>query len=119
MSKSKVTFYDDISAFSGRKTECVHHLIFGNGLRELADKDCIYIPLTNAEHSMSNAGLTFQIHGNVAAEKLSKIAGQLAWERIWLANQLEQKSELEEESEQAWLEEARRQFIRRYGKSYL
>ena len=41
----------------------------------------IWIPLTNAEHNMSSKGLIYQIHENPAAEKLSKIAGQLAFEK--------------------------------------
>ena len=79
--KSNLTQYEDISVFSGYPAQCHHHLIFGRGLRELAEEDGLWIPLTNAEHNMSRDGLTHQIHENSAAEKLSKIAGQLAWEK--------------------------------------
>lgn len=81
MAKSVVTEYEDISAFSGAIAECRHHLIMGSGLRKLADEDGLYIPLTHAEHNMNPQGLLYQIHGNPTAEKLSKIAGQLAWEK--------------------------------------
>ena len=81
MRNSIVTEYPDISAFSGLPTECRHHLIFGSGLRTLADEDGLWIPLTHAEHNMSREGNLYQIHDNPTAEKLSKIAGQLAWER--------------------------------------
>lgn len=79
--KSIVTEYEDISAFTAAPADCKHHLVFGTGLRELADKDGLWIPLTNAEHNMSPYGLSYQVHENFAAEKLSKIAGQLAWEK--------------------------------------
>ncbi len=104
--KSIVTEYEDISAFTGNIAECRHHLIYGRGLRELAEKDGLWIPLTNREH---NAGpeLIYQIHGNPSAEHLSKICGQLAWERHQIL-------------EGGYTgEEARDAFLRRYGRSYL
>lgn len=81
MSKSIVTKYEDISAFSGAMADCQHHLVFGRGKRDLADKYGLWIPLTNAEHNMSPNGLVYQIHENPAAEKLSKMVGQLAFEK--------------------------------------
>ena len=81
MGKSIVTEYENISAFSGTPAECKHHLIFGRGLRELADKDGLWIPVTNSEHNMSPYGKTYQIHDNHMAEMLSKMLGQVAWEK--------------------------------------
>ena len=81
MSKSIITKYEDISAFSGAPAECTHHCVFGRGKRDLADKYGLWIPLTNAEHNMSAKGLIHQIHENPAAEKLSKMVGQLAFEK--------------------------------------
>ena len=105
--KSIVTQYEDISAFSGAPAECKHHLIFGVASREIADQDGIWIPLTNAEHNLSMMGTINQIHGNPAAERLSKIAGQLAWEKHYIAEH--QVGEIE----------ARARFMKRYGKSFL
>ena len=107
MGKSIVTEYEDISAFSQSPAECHHHLIFGRGLRELADEDNLWIPLTNAEHNISSYGLLYQVHGNPTAEKLSKMAGQLAWEKhtIFTTGCNEH--------------EARMFFRNRYGISYL
>ena len=82
---SIVTEYENISAFSQAPAECKHHLIMGS-YRKLADEDGLWIPLTHAEHNMSPDGLLYQIHGNPTAEKLSKIAGQLAWEKHTMAN---------------------------------
>ena len=81
MSKSAITKYEDISAFSGAPAECKHHCIFGSGKRDIADAYGLWIPLTNAEHNMSSKGLIYQIHENPAAEKLSKMVGQLAFEK--------------------------------------
>ena len=103
--KSIVTEYEEISAFSGTRADCMHHLIMGSGLRELADEDGLFIPLTHAEHNMSK----FCIHGHPAAEKLSKMLGQMAWEKEYLVKQLPEGMK----------EEAREQFRKRYGISYL
>lgn len=79
--ESRVTEYQGISIFSGSPAECTHHLVFGSGLRYLADEDGLYIPLTHAEHNMSPYGYTHQIHGNPTAEKLSKMLGQAIFEK--------------------------------------
>lgn len=109
MSKSVVTNYEDISAFSGAPTECIHHLIFGRGLRELADIHGLWIPLTNAEHNMSAKGTINQIHGNPAAEKLSKMLGQIAFEKEYYRKQLYNGDE----------DPAREKFRKVFNKSYL
>jgi len=113
--KSIVTEYEDISAFSGAPAECTHHLIFGRGLRELAEKDHLWIPLTNAEHNMNSHGQRWQVHENAPAEALSRIAGQLAWEKEYIANELCTTDSLKE----ILYKEAREQFRKRYGISYL
>ena len=113
--KSRVTEYEQYSVFSGVPTSTRHHLLFGRGIRNLAEQDGIWIPVTDAEHTMSICGTINQIHGNPAAEKLSKIAGQLSWERIWLADQLAKKGKNSDE----WMREAREAFRKRYQKSYL
>ena len=106
--KSIVTEYEEISAFSGTRADCMHHLIMGSGLRELADEDGLFIPLTHAEHNMSK----FCIHGHPAAEKLSKMLGQMAWEKQYIIDKYELPFE-------GINDEAREAFIARYGKSYL
>lgn len=112
MSKSIITNYDKISTFSGLPAECEHHVIFGGALRKLADEDGLVIYLANHEHNMSPKGTIYQIHGNIAAEKLSKMLGQMAWER----NYLIKKYELPFEN---LSDEAREAFKNRYGKSFL
>ena len=117
--KSKVTNYNKYSAFSGKPAECQHHLIYGRGLHNLADQDGLIIGLTNAEHNMSPYGTINQIHDNPAAEKLSRIAGQLAWERNYLIDQLAFPFETEEEAFERVSEECREAFRKRYSISYL
>ena len=108
--KSIITKYDDISAFSGAPKECDHHVIFGRGVRDLAEQDGLWIPLTNFEHNMSNKGTIYQIHDNPAAEKLSKMLGQMAWEKHWIAERYSVPfSDIEEEAREA--------FRNRYGQS--
>ena len=115
-SKSIVTNYEDISVFSGTPTSIRHHLLFGKGIRELAEKDGVWIPITNEEHNLSPKGTINQIHSNPAAEKLSKMAGQLAWERHELAKLLANALGKSVDELEVTI---RVQFINRYGKSYL
>lgn len=105
-SKSVVVENEAWSAISGDKAECRHHLIFGNGRRDAAEEDGIWIPVTNEEHTTGE--LSRRIHDNSMAEALSKMAGQLAWESEYYrkAAGLAQFS-------------ARKAFRLRYGKSYL
>jgi hypothetical protein len=112
MNKSIVTDFNNYSVFSGSPKECDHHLIYGTGLHELADEDHLTIPLLNREHNLSPKGTIYQIHGNPAAEKLSKIAGQLAWERQYLINKYQLPFD-------DLGDEAREAFRNRYGRSYL
>ena len=112
--KSIVTEYTELSAFSASPRECDHHLIFGNGLRKLADEDGLILPLTNYEH---NTGpINERIHENVAAEKLSKMLGQEAWEEYHLSEIL---AEIEDVTPEEIRAEAREAFRKRYGISYL
>lgn len=88
----------------GRPAEADHHWIFGNGKRELADQDNIYDSVCNNCHTLAYR-TTDRIHDNVAAEKLSKMLGQILWEKHQVAAGL---TEIK----------AREEFIKRYGKSY-
>lgn len=110
--KAKLTEYTDISAFSPSPKECDHHLIFGSGLRKLADADGLTIPLTHEEHSTGS--VTGRIHDNSAAEKLSKMLGQVAFEKEFYRSNLEALQELDEGEDPA-----REAFRQRYGISYL
>lgn len=89
----------------GRPAECKHHWLFGTFARKLADHDKIYGYLCNDCHNMAR-NVQDRIHGNSAAEKLSKMLGQAIWELNHVATE-EQK------------EQARAAFMKRYGKSYL
>lgn len=108
--KSILTDYDDFSVFSGKKAECNHHLIFGR-FRELAEEDGLKIPLTNEEHNFGK--LLERIHDNPAAEKLSKICGQLAFEKEFYKKEYYKIHETTEK------DIARIEFRKRYGKSFL
>lgn len=115
MSKSIVTEYENISAFSGAQSTCQHHLIFGRGMRPLADADGLWIPLTDNEHNASDKGIQFQIHENPAAEKLSKMLGQMAWEKKWIAENMDSDIDTVDSIYKA----AREAFRKRYQVSYL
>ena len=71
MSKTKsiVTDYAGICFFCGKPAECEHHLLFGNGIRELAEQDGLKVPACNKCHNMGKQ-----------TEKLSKMLGQAIYE---------------------------------------
>ena len=98
-----LTKYNDYCLFCGRPVESTHHLIGGPN-RKKADQDGLYVPCCNGCHNM---GQTMQrIHGNPMAEILSKMLGQLAFEKREVA-----KGSTEEQAREA--------FRQRYGVSYL
>lgn len=87
-----------------RYAEAEHHMIFGTSGRKLADEDGLTMKLCNSCHNMAIKP-SERIHGNIVAEKLSKMLGQAIWERDYY--------------EKGGIGIARREFIARYGKSYL
>lgn len=94
--KSIVAVDGRICLFCGRPAECEHHLLFGRGIRELAEKDGLKVPSCNNCHNMGR--VEERVHDNPMAEKLSKILGQAIYEaKVG----------------------SREEFRARYGKSYL
>lgn len=76
--KSIVTDYTKICFICGKPATAEHHLIFGNGLRDLADQDGLKVPICNDCHTSGE--LVRRIHDNPMAEKLSKRLGQAVFE---------------------------------------
>ena len=81
--------------------ECVHHLIYGS-LREKADKDGLLLPMSPAAHE--------QLHRTGVAGQLSKIAGQLAWEKEYYRMRIHRYDDADP---------AREAFRKEYGRSWL
>lgn len=94
-----ITEFEDICFICGKPREEVHHLIFGRGMRNLADKDKIVAPMCFDCHK--------RLHLDGMAADMSKIIGQLAWEKKYITD----KSAAEQDARQA--------FKDRYGRSYL
>lgn len=96
--------YDNFCMVCGKPREHVHHLIFGRGLRELADQDELTAPLCSSCHN--------QIHESGIAGYLSKVIGQQAWEtRYMLINPSDDIDKLRDR--------ARLEFMARYGRSWI
>lgn len=87
-----ITEYTDICALCGAPKDETHHMIFGRGLRPIADRDELLLPLCRKCHK--------EIHMNGTAGTLSKMLGQMQWET--------------EHPEQG-----RKGFMEVYGRSYL
>lgn len=101
--------YQNICAICGKPRQADHHMIFGNGMRALAEAHGIKIPICNQCHNLA-VQVTCRIHDNSMAEALSKMAGQLAWEKNWYKH-----------NNAVFLEEdpARDIFRHEFGRSYL
>lgn len=112
---SILTDYPELCAICGRQSEAEHHLVFGTAGRELSEKDGLKIPMCNNCHNMGE--IVKRIHGNPMAERLSKIIGQLAWEREYLLAEV--IGVCDETDANKVLREVREKFRKRYGKSYL
>lgn len=96
MGKGIVTEYQSICFFCGNQKEVEHHLLFGKGIRQLAEEDGLKVPCCNRCH---NTGpVEERVHDNPMGEKLSKLLGQIFYEK-----------EIG----------TREEFRKRYGKSYL
>ena len=91
-----ITEYTEICVLCGRPKDDTHHLLNGNN-RQTCDADNITIPLCRKCHN--------EIHKNATCEKLCKIIGQLAWEKDYY--------------KEGGLGDARKQFLKRYRKSFL
>lgn len=91
-----------LCAICGKLATERHHLIYGSSQRRLADIDGITMPLCRACHK--------DIHYNGKLGTLSKMFGQLMWER-WFLTDYGDAREISED--------ARKEFMDRYGQSYL
>lgn len=119
--KSILTKYDNYSVFSGAPKQCDHHLVFGKfgSWRKLSEEYGLKIPLLHKEHNTSDKGTIHQIHDNPAAEHLSKMLGQVAYEEYYLAEKLASNENLGHQSIEDWMSEAREDFRLKFGESFL
>ena len=93
-----ITEYSDYCIICGKPKTDIHHCVFGNAKRRLADADALTMPLCREHHE--------QMHNDKGMQVMSHIVGQLFYERNMCAHGLTP-------------EEAREEFQRRYGVSYL
>lgn len=93
-----VTNYTDYCILCGKPRTDIHHLVFGNAKRKLADQDGLTMPLCVSCHEM--------MHNPKEMQVMSHICGQLLYERNKCAIGMSP-------------EEARENFRKRYSISYL
>ena len=98
-----ITEYIDFCLICGKPRECEHHLLRGSR-RQLAEDDDLTMPMCDDCHNMGEKDRV--LHGNFMAEALSKIVGQLAYEKKKCAEGFTE-------------DDAREEFRRIYGKSWL
>ncbi len=95
---SIVTKYTSFCAFCGKPTTTEHHLVFGISQRTLSEEDGLKIGICDKCHEFHK--------NNPIACKMSKMMGQLAYEKHEVAKGVSE-------------EDAREKFRQRYGISYL
>ena len=93
-----ITEYKHYCLICGKPSTDVHHLVFGNAKRRLADADALTMPLCREHHE--------QMHNIKGMQVMSHIAGQLFYERNMCAAGVDP-------------DDARTAFRDRYGISYL
>lgn len=95
--------YKGYCFFCGTPCGSEHHLLFGRGVRNLAEEDGLKVDACDKCHTIGK--VLEKVHDNPMAEKLSKMLGQAFFER-------------NECAKGATLDEAREKFRRRYGFSH-
>lgn len=103
-----ITKYENLCVICNRPATATHHLIEGNGRRELSEKYDLKCPLCADCHNMSKNS----VHLNEKMKAMSNIIGQLEFERQWLINKYQLPFE-------DLGEDARAEFLKVFGKSYL
>lgn len=103
--KGIISEYSGTCIICGSYSEEEHHFLFGTGMRPLAEEDGIKGDICRKCHTGA-ARVSDRIHDNPMAETLSKMVGQLAWEKHEVAKGISEA-------------EARTRFRKRYGRSYL
>lgn len=103
-----ITKYETLCAICNKPAKHIHHLVEGHGKRELSERYGLTIPLCDECHNMSKNS----VHLNTKMNAMSHIIGQLEFERRYLA----EKAGLPFEDVG---EEARAEFLKIFGKSYL
>ena len=93
-----ITNYDSYCLICGKPRTDIHHLVWGNSKRRIADADALTIPLCTQCHEA--------MHKTKEMQTMSHIVGQLFYERNMCAAGLTP-------------DEARESFRKRYNISYL
>lgn len=103
-----ITKYENLCVICGKPAQHIHHLCEGNSRRELSEKYDMKCPLCANCHNLSKDS----VHLNSKMKAMSNIIGQLYFERQWLINKYQLPFEDLDE-------EAREEFRKIFGKSFL
>lgn len=110
----------DYCFICSRPAEEVHHALWGNK-HKLADQDHLLLPLCAYHHNSMNLYevkrkpiTNMSVHHNEEMRILSQALAQACWERQWIAEHCNDCTTSEE-----LLEQARTEFRKRYGESYM
>lgn len=92
-----------------------HHLVFGKGLRDLSEVYGLKLDMCNEHHNMA-VKPEDRVHGNNIAQHLSKMLGQMQYERDFIAREYYQATGVMPDDIRA---QAKESFMDVFGRSYL
>lgn len=111
MTKSIVTEYEKYCLICGAPATERHHLLMGTKHRHLAEEDGLVCGLCPKHHNSSN----MSVHMNKEMKALSQMLAQVCWEKKWIAEHVD----CNVNDVDLAFKEAREEFRKRYGISYL
>ena len=109
--------YMGYCAICGKPCVEIHHCIHGTANRAISDREGLVVPLCPAHHNSSK----MSVHQNKEMRTLMHQLAQASWERNYLARKLERVDEdgLDIHSVSEWVDEAREEFRRLFGQSWI
>ena len=87
-------------SFTGQPTTIYHHLVYGNGNKAKSEKYGLKLPVVTKPH--------YDMHHNETAMKLSRMLGQMAYEKEYFRKQCNGSNK-----------DARESFRSEFGESFL
>lgn len=95
----------------------IHHCVHGTANRALSDREGLIAPLCPAHHNSSK----MSVHQNKEMKVLMHQFSQASWERHYLSKKLANvnKDGLDEQTVEEWENEAREEFRRIFGQSWI
>jgi hemerythrin superfamily protein len=109
--------YMKICAICAKPFVEYHHCVHGTANRKLADREGLIVPLCPEHHNSSK----MSVHQNKEMKTLMHQFAQASWEREYMAKQIANvdKNGLDIKTVEEWTDEAREEFRKICGQSWI